>query len=115
MKDLIKNIIKEETEDMDKGLLNFLKRRAQIDVTDLSFGDDEKPFVVKKVSFNIDGEWYNINSLMSKKEMTWKLLNMLEDNNQINFGGYNPNILDPDRQKVVRTIKYFIDVTIRTE
>ena len=40
---------------------------------------------------------------------------MLEDNNQINFGGYNPNILDTDRQKVVRTIKYFIDVTIRTE
>ena len=34
---------------------------------------------------------------------------MLEENNQINFAGYDPNVLNTDRQKVIRTIKYFID------
>lgn len=112
MKDLIKNIIKEETQDLDLGVLNFLKRRAQFDTKDLSFGDD-RPLIIKSASFNIDGDWYKISSFMSKKEMTWKILNMLEENNQINFEGYDPNILNTDRQKVIRTIRHFIDEAIR--
>jgi hypothetical protein len=112
MRDLIKTILKEETEDLDRGVLIFLRRRVQIDTKDLSFGS-EKPLIVKSASFNIDGDWYNINSFMSKKEMTWKILNMLEENNQINFAGYDPNVLNTDRQKVIRTIRYFIDEVIR--
>lgn len=112
MRDLIKTILKEETEDLDRGVLNFLRRRAQVDTKDLSFGS-EKPLIVKSASFNIDGDWYVINSFMSKKEMTWKILNMLEENNQINFAGYDPNVLNTDRQKVIRTIRYFIDEVIR--
>jgi len=108
MRNLIKNILKEETEDLDKGLLNYLRRRVNLETKDLSFGDD-KPLIVKTASFNIDGDWYNINSFMSKKEMKFRIMNMLEENNQINFAGYDPNVLNTDRQKVVRTIKYFID------
>jgi len=108
MKNLIRSILKEETQEIDKSLLLFLRRRAQVEVKDLSFGE-EKPLIVKSVSFNIDGDWYTINSFMSKKEMTWKILNMLEENEKINFDGYDPNVLNTDRQKVVRTIRQFID------
>lgn len=108
MRELIKNILKEEIETIDKGILNFLLRRSNIDEKNLSFGDD-KPLIVKTLSFHIDGEWYNMNSFMSKKEMTLKILNMLEENNQINSQGYNPNVLNIDRQKVIRTIRKFID------
>lgn len=108
MKNLIKNILKEETENLDKGLLNYLRRRVNLETKDLSFGDG-KPLIIKTASFNIDGDWYNINSFMSKKEMKFRIMNMLEENNQINFAGYDPNVLNTDRQKVIRTIKYFID------
>ena len=111
MRETIKNILKEETQDLDKGLLNYLRRRGQIETTDLSFGEGN-PLTVKKVSFKIGDDWYMINSFMSKKEMTWKILNMLEDNEQINFAGYDPNVLNTDRQKVVRTIRHFIDVVM---
>lgn len=112
MKNLIKNILKEETQEFDKNLLLFLRRRVQIEVKDLSFGDS-KPLIVKSASFNIDGDWYTINSFMSKKEMTYKIINMLEENEQIDFGGYDPNVLNTDRQKVVRTIRHFIDLTFK--
>ena len=111
MREIIKNILKEETQDLDKGLLNYLRRRGQIEITDLSFGEGP-PLTVKKVSFNVGGDWYMINSFMSKKEMTWKILNMLQDNEQIDFAGYDPNVLNTDRQKVVRTIRHFIDVAM---
>ena len=41
--------------------------------------------------------------------MTRTILNMLEDDNVINLGDYNPNVLDKDRQKVIRTIRYFLN------
>jgi hypothetical protein len=46
---------------------------------------------------------------MSKKDMTWKILNMLQDENVIDLGEYNPNVLNTDRQKVVRAIRKFIN------
>ena len=111
MKNLIRTILKEETQELDKGLLNFLKRRANIETKDLSFGEG-KSLVIKTVSFYIDGDWTTINSFMSKKEMKWKLFQMLDDNNQIDSNEYDPSVLNTDRQKVVRTIKHFIDVVM---
>ena len=107
MKRLIKNILKEETQDLDKGLLNFLKRRAKIETKDLSFGEG-RPLVVKTVSFNIDGDWTTINSFMSKKEMTLRIFQMLADNDIISFDYYEGE-LNTEKQKVVRTIRYFLD------
>lgn len=115
MRDLIKKIIKEETVDnnsMDMRVLNFLKRRFNFEVKDLSLGEDEKPLIVKTLSFNLGDDWYTLNSFMPKKEMVFKIINMMEDNDVISLGGYNPNILNTDRQRVVRTIKHFLDNTI---
>lgn len=105
MKHLIKKILKEETEDFDKSVFNFLVRRAKIYDRELGHED----FKVREVTFNIENEFYFLNSFLSKKDMTWKVLNMLQDENVINLGEYNPNVLNTDRQKVVRAIRKFIN------
>jgi len=109
-KEIIKRILKEESDELsiDKSILNFLRRHSKID--ERNIGDDEHPIKVKNVSFNIDDEWYSISSFMSKKDMKNKILRMLEDNQKI--GEYDPSVLDTDRQKVVRTIKEFINTVM---
>lgn len=107
MKNLIKEILKEETEEIDKSILNFLKRRVRIDEKQL--GDDEHPLIVTYVVFKVGDDYYMLNSFMSKKEQVRKILEMLYENDVIDLGEYNPNILDTNRQKVVKTIRYFIN------
>jgi len=46
---------------------------------------------------------------MSKKDMTYKIFNMLEESETISLGEYNSRVLDTDRQKVIKTIRYYID------
>ena len=107
--DTIKRILKEEFDEssIDKSIFNFLRRHSKVD--EKSFGDDLK---VKTLSFNFNDEWYTFTSFMSKKEIKNKMLRMLEDNDIIRLGEYNPRVLETDRQKVVRTIKHFIDVAM---
>lgn len=114
MEKFIRQILKEEIDknSMDDRVLNFLKRHFELGKRDLSLGEDEKPLIVKIMSFNVGGDWYLLNSFMSKKEMTLRVYNMLEENSVVSLGEYDPNVLDTDRQKVVRTIKYFLDNTI---
>jgi hypothetical protein len=111
VRDTIKRILKEEFDEssIDKSIFNFLRRHSNID--EKSFGDDDS-FKVKTISFNFDGDWYNFSSFMSKKEIKNKILRMLEDNDIIRMGEFNPRVLETDRQKVVRTIKHFIDVAM---
>ena len=45
--------------------------------------------------------------------MERKIIDMLEEEEVINLGDYNPSTLDTDRQKVVRTIKEFINVVMK--
>ena len=110
-KEIIKRILKEESDELsiDKSILNFLRRHSKID--ERNIGDDEHPIKVKSVSFNIDDEWYSISSFMSKKDMKNKILRMLEDNQKI--GEYDPSVLDTDKQRVVKTIKMFIDSVMK--
>ena len=104
LKDNIRKILKEEVEQYDQRILSFLKRRYQSEVKD--FFEDHK---YQTVAFHINDEWYVITSFMSKKDMVNKLLNMLNENDVIALNEYNPNVLDKDRQKVVKTIRYFLD------
>jgi len=119
MKDVIREILKEETDMLDKSILNFLRRRGESKIQ--KFGDG---FEVQTVSFfipyrnqelenpnqeTLKGEWYNVTSFMSKKEITYKIFNMLEESETISLGEYNPRVLDTDRQKVIKTIRYYID------
>jgi hypothetical protein len=104
MKGLIKNILKEETEEIDQNVMNFLLRRYKVNEVNI---DDRIKF--KEVYFKVDDEYYlGISMFDSKKKQIRLIIDMLENNNVIepidNFSNEN----DPYRQKVVRTIKKFL-------
>ena len=103
MKELIRHILKEETEDIDKNVMNFLMRRYKVEEINI---DDQIRF--KQVFFKVDDEFYNIGTFDNKKRQIRLILNMLEDNNVTepidNFSNEN----NPYRQKVIRTIKMFL-------
>ena len=103
MKQLIKNILKEDSEMVDQKVFNFLRRRYEINEVNI---DDQIRF--KEIYFKIDDEYYGISTWDSKKKQIRIILNMLQENNVIepidNFSNEN----DPYRQKIVRTIKKFL-------
>jgi len=104
MKELIRHILKEETEEIDQKVMNFLMRRYKVEEINI---DDRIRF--KKVFFKVGDEVYSIGTFDNKKRQIRLILNMLEENNVIepvdNFSNEN----DPYRQKIVRTIKMFLD------
>jgi hypothetical protein len=103
MKQLIKNILKEESEETDQRVYNFLRRRYEVNEVNI---DDNIKF--KEIYFKLDDEYYRISMWDSKKRQIRLILNMLQENNVIepinNFSNEN----DPYRQKIVRTIKKFL-------
>jgi uncharacterized protein (DUF2164 family) len=103
MRKLIRHILKEETEDIDKKVMNFLMRRYSVEEINI---DDE--IRLKRIHFKVDDDYYNIGTFDNKKRQVRLILNMLEDNNVTepidNFSNEN----NPYRQKVVRTIKKFL-------
>ena len=103
MKQLIRHILKEETEEIDQKVMNFLMRRYEVKEINI---DDQIRF--KQVFFKVDDEFYNIGTFDNKKRQVRLILNMLEDNNVTepinNFSNEN----NPYRQKVIRTIKKFL-------
>ena len=103
MKELIREILKEESEEIDQKVMNFLLRRYETNEINI---DDRIKF--KEVYFKVGDDYYGISMWDSKKRQVRKILDMLQDNNVIepidNFSNEN----DPYRQKVVRTIKKFL-------
>jgi len=103
MKEFIRHIIKEETEEIDQKVMNFLLRRYEINEINI---DDRINF--KELYFKVGDDYYGVSMWDSKKRQIRRILNMLEENNVIepidNFANEN----DPYRQKVVRTIKKFL-------
>jgi hypothetical protein len=103
MRELIRHILKEETEEIDQKVMNFLMRRYEVKEINI---DDQIRF--KQVFFKVDDEFYNIGTFDNKKRQIRLILNMLEDNNVTepidNFSNEN----NPYRQKVIRTIKKFL-------
>jgi hypothetical protein len=103
MKELIKYILKEETEDIDQKVMNFLLRRYEIKEINI---DDRIKF--KEVYFKVDGEYYGLSMWDSKKRQIRIILNMLGENNVIEEINNFSNENDPYRQKIIRTIKAFL-------
>jgi len=104
MKDLIRNILKEESEEIDQRVYNFLRRRYEVNEINI---DDNIKF--KEIYFKLDDDYYlGISIFDNKKKQIRTILNMLVNNNVIepvdNFSNEN----DPYRQKIVRTIKKFL-------
>jgi len=103
MRELIRYILKEETEEIDQKVMNFLVRRYE--VKEINIDDNIR---LKRIHFKVDDDYYNIGTFDNKKRQIRLILNMLEDNNVIepidNFSNEN----NPYRQKVIRTIKKFL-------
>jgi hypothetical protein len=102
MKELIKNIIKEETEELDKNVWAFLIRRYEINEVNI---DNNIRF--KEIYFKVGDEYYGVSMWDNKKRQIRIIMNMLEENNIIEPFN-NLNELNPERQKIVRTIKKFL-------
>ena len=103
MKDLIRNILKEESEEIDQKVYNFLRRRYEINEVNI---DDNIKF--KELYFKVADEYYNVSMWDNKKRQVRIILNMLVENNVTEPMSIYTNENDPYRQKVVRTIKKFL-------
>jgi hypothetical protein len=103
MKDLIRNILKEESEEIDQKVYNFLRRRYEINEVNI---DDNIKF--KELYFKVSDEYYNVSMWDNKKRQVRIILNMLVENNVTEPMSIYTNENDPYRQKVVRTIKKFL-------
>ena len=68
MKTLIKNILKEETEEIDQKVMNFLLRRYKLNEVNI---DDRIKF--KVVYFKVDDDYYLGISMFDNKKKTNKI------------------------------------------
>jgi len=52
---------------------------------------------------------YGFNNFHGRKSMEKKVIDMLTDKEVIDLGEYNPSTLDTNRQKVIKTIRQFLN------
>ncbi len=96
-------VLKEETEEIDQKVMNFLLRRYEIN--ELNIDDNIK---YKEIYFKVGDEYYGVSMWDNKKRQVRVILNMLNENNVIDPINNFANENDPYRQKIVRTIKKFL-------
>ena len=114
-----KNNISGQHDDIDRTLYNFLLRRYTIEEKTLpksSFfdpdEDDLPPLSWKEVHF-VGFPRSSLSSFMSRKDMEWRLLNMLEDAEKLNTDEFRGNQgFDPNRQKKMKTIRKFLNLVL---
>lgn len=97
----------DQNKNIDQSIFNFLRRRYE--TKEQVLGKDDYAITVYTLTFDIKGEVYSFNNYMSKKDLTYKIVNMLEETESISLGEYNPRIFDENRQKVVQTVRFFLD------
>jgi hypothetical protein len=107
MKELIRHILKEEIEDIDKKVMNFLVRRYSVEEKDI--GWEDHPIIIKTINFNINNERWGISNFQNKITQVQQIFDMLIDSNVIEPIELYGKSLDPYRQKVIRTIKRFLN------
>jgi hypothetical protein len=103
-----KNDILNQHEDIDHKLFNFLLRRIKIEKKDLGtdwFGN--RRIIVNEYRF--DGlPGYGFNSYDSKRGMESKIIEMLYENDITDYI-YDMNEQNPERQKIIKTIRKFLN------
>jgi hypothetical protein len=109
-----KDQISSQYEEIDLSLFNFLVRRIKVEKKDL--GTDwlgDKPLRVTEYRF--DGfPGYGFNSFSSKKDMEFKIVEMLiEETEFVGDWYYGPqNVNNPERQKFIKTIRKFLNFVL---
>jgi len=112
-----KDDLSKKHEEIDRTLMNFLLRRHSIEEKTLPSGvwndtDDLPSFSWKEVHF-VDFPRHSLSSYMSRKDMEWMILNMLEYAEKLNTDDFRVNRgFDPDRQKTMKTIRAFLNFVL---
>jgi hypothetical protein len=112
-----KDDLSKKHEEIDRKLMNFLLRRYTVEEKTLPRGiwndeDDLPPLSWKEVHF-VDFPRSSLSSYMSRKDMEWRLLNMLEDAEKLNVDDFRGNRgFDADRQKKMKTIRAFLNFVL---
>ena len=114
-----KDDLSKKHEDIDRKLMNFLLRRHTVEEKTLPRStffdpddDDLPPLSWKEVHF-VDFPRSSLSSYMSRKDMEWRLLNMLEDAEKLNTNDFRGNRgFDADRQKKMKTIRAFLNFVL---
>ena len=110
MKELIRHILKEETEEIDQEVMNFLIRRIKKETKKLNTDYDVlEPLEFTEYTFEGLPE-YGFNSFYnSKKDLELKLSKMLYEIGVIDFWIYDLEPQDPKRIKLVKTVRQFLN------
>lgn len=106
-----KKDILSQHDEIDQKIYNFLIRRIKVEEKDLGTDwFDQKPLKVTEYSF--DGlPGYGFNSYDSKKRMESKIVELLYENDISGFL-YDMNENDPERKKIIKTIRKFLNFVL---
>ena len=105
-----KEDISTQHEEIDRSLMNFLIRRIKVQQREINGGwEDVKPF--KIIEYTFEGlPGYGFSNYNTKKDMERKIIEMLYENDKIGEEVYEfKNELDVNRQKIVKTIRKFLN------
>ena len=104
-----KDQISSQHEEIDSRLFNFLLRRIKINEKNLgpNFGSIE-PLVVIEYTFEGYPGW-GFNSFSTKKKIESSIVEMVWENDVIDFYPYDLDERDPQRIKVIKTIRKFLN------
>lgn len=97
-------------EEIDRKLMNFLLRRYSVE--EKTIGEDDDAIKWVEVNF-VDFPMYGFNTFMNRKDMEWRILNMLEDAEKLNADEFRYNRqLDKNKQKTIKTIRAFLNFVL---
>lgn len=103
---LLKKIVSEQDNDLEKTVLNFLRRRSQFEI--LNYGDEEKPLKVGIIKFDFGDEKSVVNSFMKKSDVEFRILNILYESGLVEYEEFLRNGPNLKRQKIIRAIRQFL-------
>lgn len=112
-----RNDISKKHEEIDRVIMNFLLRRYSVEEKTLPKGrwsdeDDLPPLSWTEVTF-IDFPGYGFNTYMTRKDIEWRILNMLEEAEKLNVDDFRENRgFDANRQKTIKTIRTFLNFVL---
>jgi len=102
------NNISDQHSEIDRKLMTFLLRRVEKKERKIGYGD-EYSFTIIEISFS-DLPGYGFNTFSNRKDMERNIINMLYENDIVGDEVYDfKNELDTNRQKIVKTIRSFLN------
>jgi hypothetical protein len=104
-----KKDILSQHDDIDPKIFNFLMRRIKIIERELGSNnwEDTEPLKVKEYRFE-GFPGYGFTGYMSKKDMEKSIIIMLYENDVTDYI-YDMNENDPERKKIIKTIRKFLN------